>query len=120
MGAILLILSLFLSIILYPFGLIYTIIRLAINSNIKAVYDHIDKILKTTAVALDETGNVFMQEVFNDILITKEGHQYGLPTETISSVCGKNKASNTLKPMGKALCWLLDTIQPNHVEDSIE
>jgi hypothetical protein len=45
-----------------------------------------------------------------------DGHRFGDPNETVSHVLGKNKAQNKLYPIGKALAWLLNKIDENHVE----
>jgi hypothetical protein len=76
--------------------------------------------MKSSAVAVDQVGNVFMQEIFNDLLIKKGGHKFGNEDETVSSVLGKNKKSCTLTAMGKGISWFLDKIDPNHVEDAAD
>ena len=60
------------------------------------------------------------RSLFNDILIKKEGFRFGNPDETISSVCGRNKSVDTLLPLGKSLSKLLNKIEKDHVEKSIE
>lgn len=120
MGTILFIISLALSLILYPLGFIYSVIRLSIGVSFKVLLKRVDQIMKSCAIAVDQMGNVFMQEVFNDLLIKKGGHLFGNEDETISSVLGKNKASKTLTLLGRAISWFLDKIDPNHVEKSIE
>lgn len=72
------------------------------------------------AVCIDKSGNVIMATVFNLILIKSSGHKFGCVDETISSVLGKNQVCNTLKPLGWFLVKVLDKIQKNHCEISIE
>jgi hypothetical protein len=45
---------------------------------------------------------------------------FGFPDETLSSVFGKNKRSKTLTKFGSVWAWLLNKIERNHVEKSIE
>lgn len=63
----------------------------------------ISKRLSKMALSIDQTGNVIMADLFNIILINKKGYKFGDEDETISSVLGKNKINNNLKPLGKAL-----------------
>jgi hypothetical protein len=44
---------------------------------------------------------------------------FGNKKETISSVIGKNKLTNTLSPLGKALNAFLNYIDKNHSLNSI-
>ncbi len=119
MGTILFIISVILSVVLYPLGFIYTSIKLAIGVKFKTWFKRIDRIFKSTATAVDQVGNVFMQEIFNDILIKKNGHKFGDDNETLSSVLGKNKQKCTLNFLGKMVAWILNKIDPNHVEKAI-
>lgn len=133
MGTLLFILSAILTVIFYPLGFMYTVIRLSIGVSFKTLTKRVDQLMKQTAIAVDQLGNVFMQEVFNDFLIKidmyedREGklfvvhpHKFGSEDETISSVLGKNKKLGTLTWFGKLLAWFLDKTDPNHVEKSIE
>lgn len=73
------------------------------------------------AVGIDQLGNVYCVDVFNWLWLRKHStNRFGNPDETISSVLGKNKRTDTLSLCGKALARLLNAIEPNHVEDSIE
>lgn len=71
-------------------------------------------------VGIDKLGNSIAAPLFNLLLISKSGHKFGCVDETISSVIGKNKESNTLLFLGKFLYKFLDTIQKQHCELSIE
>ena len=73
------------------------------------------------AISIDQLGNVVLQDLFNDILITtKSQHSFGDEDETLSSVLGKNKATQSLTKFGTLLANFLDWIDPNHVLNSIE
>jgi hypothetical protein len=72
------------------------------------------------AISFDQLGNVALSRLFNDLLIKPNRDLFGKEDETISSVLGKNKLNGTLKPLGKALVWILDTLDENHSIKSIE
>jgi hypothetical protein len=78
------------------------------------------KILKgyfrETAIDIDRFGNKNFRTLFNTTLITQQGYQFGQPTETISSVLGKNYLTNTLTTTGKLLVKILTV---KHVIDAI-
>lgn len=73
-----------------------------------------------TAKAIDVFANVNGAEFFNSIFIINGGYKFGQPTETISSVIGKNQRSNTLSIAGKCLRWVLDKIEEDHCLNSID
>jgi hypothetical protein len=75
---------------------------------------------KSSAISLDRFGNREFRTLFNKVLITKEGFQFGDITETISSVLGKNERDGTLTKTGKALVYILDKIDKNHAAKSID
>lgn len=120
MGFLLFIISFILSIVLYPVGFLYATIKLAINTHFDVWINKLSDYLKISAISVDKTGNVFMQELFNDLLIIKGGYKFGVMNETISSVLGKNKRDNTLSFCGRMLAKLLNFFQSEHVEKSIE
>ncbi|WP_407324025.1 hypothetical protein R5O24_02735 [Tenacibaculum maritimum] len=72
------------------------------------------------ALSIDQLGNVVCKELFNDALRKPKGAIFGNPDETISSVLGKNKLTNTLTGTGRALDWVLNKLDPNHSINSIE
>lgn len=74
---------------------------------------------KQTAIDIDRFGNHNFRTLLNTLLITEEGYQFGNFKETISSALGKNKRDNTLTKLGKIICSILNFIDKNHVEKSI-
>lgn len=112
MGILLAFISVILLYILSPLLIIYSIFA---ASSFKSISDHFYKI----AVSIDQLGNVIGSDLFNDIMISKDGFKFGNEDETISSVLGRNYKTNTLKTTGKILRWTLDKIQPNHCVNSI-
>lgn len=112
MELLLLIIALLLSFIIIPIALVYALIKLFLKGTKKYFF--------SIAVSIDQTGGVVCQHLFNDLMVKPNGHRFGNEDETISSVLGKNKATGTLYGIGKALSWLLNAIDKNHVENSIE
>ena len=107
MEALLLILAIVLSSVLFPIGFLLGI-----------CYSGRAKYLYHIALGIDQLGNVVCAKLFNIVLI--RGHKFGNPDETISSVIGKNKLSGTLTTAGKLLDKLLDAIDRNHSIKAIE
>lgn len=97
--------------IIAPIGVIFMIC-----TNIKSYYTY----SFDACIGIDKLGNSISSDLFNFFLIKKDGHKFGNVDETISSVVGKNKESNTLLLPGYLLYKFLDTIQKNHCEASIE
>ena len=75
---------------------------------------------RSTAVNIDRFGNREFRALFNKVLIKENGYRFGDIRETISSVLGKNQRDKTLTKTGKVLVWVLDLIDKNHCEKSIE
>lgn len=72
------------------------------------------------AVGLDQIGNAVCRDLFNRLLIEKDGYKFGKVNETISSVLGKNERDGTLSLGGLLLVILLDTIDKGHCKNSIQ
>lgn len=83
-------------------------------------YPNRKKQLYNIARGIDQLGNVVCGRLFNLTLIKKTGYKFGNEDETISSVIGKNKKTNTLTIAGYLLDLLLDKIDKNHSIDAIE
>jgi len=71
------------------------------------------------AIAIDELGNTLCQDLFNNTMRAEGGHKFGNSDETVSYVLGKLKKEDKLLPVGKALAWILNKIDENHVEDAV-
>jgi hypothetical protein len=105
-----LIIAIIISIILFPIGFIITMF-----------YPNRKKYLYNIALGIDQLGNVVCARLFNLTLIYQSSiHKFGNEDETISSVIGKNKRTNTLTIIGHLLDTLLDAIDKNHSIDAIE
>tara|TARA_R110000868_G_scaffold301926_1_gene562420 strand:+ start:151 stop:501 length:351 start_codon:yes stop_codon:yes gene_type:complete len=111
-GLILLIIAIALAVVILPIGFGYQIIT--------SLFNCINEYLFKTAKSIDQLANVICQNLFNDVLIKKNGYKFGNEDKTISHVLGKNEQTGTLSITGKALAWLLNTIDNNHNQESIE
>ena len=72
-----------------------------------------------TAVDIDKFGNRNFRTFLNVTMKIKGGYMFGNVNETISSALGKNQRDGTLSWFGKVICKILDTIDKNHCEKSI-
>ena len=120
MGFILFIISILLTILTVPFGIVYTVIKFIYRNKFRLLFKISNGYFYKFAFAIDQMGNVAMQDLFNDIFILKEGYKFGFEDETISSVLGKNEVLKTLTSLGKILVKVLNFIDPNHALNSIE
>lgn len=110
MGFILLIIARILSWILFPIGWMYSLITFRLKLS------RLNEYAFTIALSLDQLGNVVLANIMNDFLIKSEGYKFGNPDDTISAVLGVNKFKGTLLPAGKAIAYILNKVDPNHVE----
>ena len=101
-----------------PIGFVYALLRQLFLGKIITFQIYFIEL----ALALDNAGNVIMQHLLNDTLLTKNTNTYlfGNKKETISSVIGKNHLSNTLSPLGKALNRFLNWLDREHSLNSID
>ncbi len=120
MGILLFAIAVILSFITVPFGVIYGAFKCLLKFDVHSLLRKSDKYFHLLAISIDQMGNVAMQDLFNDILISKDGYQFGNVDETISSALGKNQRLNKLTYLGTLLVSFLDFIDPNHALNSIE
>lgn len=81
--------------------------------------DHAKGYFRTTAINIDKFGNREFRKLWNLTLKIDIGYQFGNQEETISSALGKNERDGTLSIIGKALAWILNTIDKDHCLKSI-
>jgi len=100
-----------------PIGFLYALLRQLFFGKLKTLSEFFLEV----AISIDNTGNVMMQHLLNDLLLMKRPTTYyfGNKKETISSVIGKNSLTNTLSPLGKALNAFLNWIDKDHSFNSI-
>jgi len=107
---IILIVAIILATILFPIGFI-----------VAMFYPKREEYMYKIALGIDQLGNVICDKLFNLTLIYPSSiYKFGNEDETISSVIGKNKKTNTLTFAGRLLDWLLDIIDKNHSIKAIE
>ncbi len=100
-----------------PIGFFYALLRQIFFGKLKTLSVYFLEV----AISIDNTGNVMMQYLLNDLLLIKRPATYyfGNKKETISSVIGKNSLTNTLSTLGKALNTFLNWIDKDHSFNSI-
>lgn len=118
LNCMLLVASQTLSIGLFPLGFLYKIIKVLFTEETKTY--HLSKYLRKVAISDDQKGNVIMGPLFNDTLITEDGHEYGNEDETISSATGRNVLKETLTTLGKRINAILSVFEEDHSVLSIE
>jgi len=75
---------------------------------------------RSTALNLDKFANREFRTLWNKFLRTEDGYHFGIIDETISSALGKNERHGTLTKTGRRLVWILNKIDKNHCQKSIE
>ena len=107
-------------IILYLVAILLWIILTPINWVIVSFkYGLSNAYFKETAIDIDKFGNRNFRTFLNVTMKIKGGYMFGNVNETISSVLGKNQRDKTLSWFGKMICFILDTIDKNHCQKSI-
>jgi hypothetical protein len=98
---------------------VYATLRIAFTKDLGMVDLH--RYFEGVSISYDQTANAENGILYNDIMITKMSlNEFGFPDETLSSVFGKNKRVFTLTKFGAFWAWLLNKIERDHVEKSIE
>jgi 8-oxo-dGTP diphosphatase len=120
MGTALALVSVFLAMVLFPLGLMITFFINLYKRRWSFSFKRLDQQFLSIATSVDASGNVVCKDLFNMILIKKEGYEFGKRKETISSVLGKNQRDDTLTGIGKGVAFVLDKIDPNHCLKSID
>lgn len=120
MGVIWFIVTLLVSPIIIPIGLIFGIFKQTYRNGLKKALTDIDNKCMSMAVAIDKFGNVACAELLNATLIMKSKNLFGNHRQTISHVLGVNVRSGNLTKVGKGLDYILDKIDDNHSVKSIE
>ena len=117
-----------LSVVLLPLGIIWTVgeilVRIFSSEQKKSAFAKsiwfLTATLHSLALWLDQIGNAVCRDMFNRLLIEEDGYKFGKVQETISSVLGKNERDWTLSLGGLLLVILLDVIDKDHCENSIQ
>lgn len=117
MGFIIYIISVILQIILVPLGLIVGFIVKFYDRHIGDALRDADRKFRKMAIGTDVFGNVYCEELFNATLITAAAtYKFGEFGVTVSAVLGHSQAHGTLTRTGKAIAFILDSIDKDHCE----
>ena len=124
---ILLLVALALALLLLPLGILWTLgeiwfrffIPSGKNSPSKKGLWYLWGIFRSVAIGIDQIGNSVCRDLFNRCLITSSWYKFGKVQETISSVLGKNQETWTLTLVGRAVVWILDSLDKDHCRESI-
>ena len=116
-----------LSVVLLPLGIIWTVgeilVRTFSSSQKKSAFAKslwfLTATLHSLALWLDQIGNAVCRDIFNRLLIEKDGYKFGKVQETISSVLGKNQILDTLSLWGWILVSILELFEEEHCIKSI-
>lgn len=116
-----------LSVVLLPLGIIWTVgeilVRTFSSSQKKSAFAKslwfLTATLHSLALWLDQIGNAVCRDIFNRLLIEKDGYKFGKVQETISSVLGKNQMLDTLSLWGRILVSILELFEEDHCIKSI-
>lgn len=114
MNLLLSIIAVVLFILIEPFNFIYVVF---IKEKFK--WNRLSGYFRGLAVGIDRFGNYQFRGLFNTILRTENGYQFGNFNETVSSALGKNQRDNTLSVLGKQIVKFLDFLDENHCLNSI-
>jgi hypothetical protein len=120
MGIFLALVSLFLSALFFPLGLLITFFINLYKRRWSLSFKRLDEQFLSIATSIDASGNVVCKDLFNLILIEKGGYEFGKRKETISSALGKNQRNNTLTGLGRLIAFILDKIDSDHCLKSID
>ena len=123
----LLIVALALALVVLPLGILWTLGEIwfrfffpSWNSASKKGLWYLWGIFRSVAIGIDQIGNSVCRDLFNRCLITSSWYKFGKVQETISSVLGKNERDWTLSLGGLLLVIILDAIDKDHCENSIQ
>lgn len=119
-NAILLVVALVLASVLIPLGVVFTLGKALLTRNWRKFVGYLTNSAGALALAIDHFGNTVCRDLFNSMFLKQGGYGFGNIRETISSALGRNAQRGTLTRTGRLLVWLLDAIDPNHVEKAIK
>jgi hypothetical protein len=120
MGLLLFIVSLLLTPILFPVGLLFGIFMAFYKRHFRTGYATADFKLRSLAIGLDKYGNIWCAELFNATLITRQSWvPFGDLSQTISAVIGYNLLCGTLSPLGRTLNRILNFFEKDHALKAI-
>lgn len=109
----LMIASILLAIVLFPLGVVVTLILLFFKDP-REYFTNTSDYPFGIAYGIDMLGNVICGDLFNVTLIKKDGYQFGKLGDTISYAVGKNILTNKLTIAGLILNSFLNLFEKDH------
>jgi hypothetical protein len=120
---ILFIVAVVLSIALMPISFTFTIFVNIIKLDDKAFLAFFSDFFYSLALGIDKIGNVVLQVPLNAFAInsykTLKSYRFGDINDTISYALAKNWKRDNLTLVGWCLVWVLEWLDPNHMEKSL-
>lgn len=101
-----------LSFVIIPIAYLITI---RWQSGLNAIGDYFYRL----AISVDQFGNGSCAKMLDLCLIKKDGIKFGEIDDTISYVIARNKYKGTLTIVGRFFGWLLNKLDKEHLEKSI-
>lgn len=122
MGLILYVISVILQCLFVPIGVIYGLIKSFYDTHLIDGLKNADHKFRKMAISTDVYGNVYGEELLNDVLLVPQtAVRFGDYGMTISQVLGYNLKGNTLTSKGQRLVKIVDfCFGKNHCIDSIK
>lgn len=105
--------------VLIPLGIVFTLGKALWEWNWRKIVGYLANSAGALALAIDHFGNTVCRDLFNSLFLKRGGYGFGNIRETISSALGKNHQRGTLTRAGQLLVWILDLIDPGHVQKAI-
>lgn len=100
------------------FGLFYTLIWSILNFTKNSFIKYWADLIYTLNVGIDKIGNVLLGAFLNQFAVTKLQYPFGQINDTISYALAKN--IGYLSPLGQFIVNVLETIDPGHMQDSLD
>lgn len=100
------------------FGLTYTLFWSIFNFTNKSFIKYWSNLIYTINVGIDKIGNVLLGEFMNKFAVTELKYPFGKINDTISYALAMNL--NHLSPLGKFIANILESIDPGHMQDSLD
>lgn len=124
---VLLVVAIALGSVLLPLGMLWTLGEITVrflfpsgkSAGEKGLW-YFSSIIRSIAVGIDQIGNSVCRDLFNRCLIKKNWYKFGKVQETISSVLGKNQEAWSLTRIGRAVVGVLNRLDKDHCEKSIQ
>lgn len=110
--------AIFLLLTIGSFGLFYTLAYSIINFTKSSFVKYWADLIYTINVGIDKIGNVLLGEFLNRFAVKELKYPFGKINDTISFALAKNL--DNLSPLGKFIAYVLEYLDPGHLENSLK